>query len=269
MPAGDPILPADSRALRYGDGFFETLLIRNGKIQLADWHLSRLTHSLQVLQFDLPKLLNPTRWFQQAEDLAVRNGHAAFGRIRLTVFRGAGGLFDPENLQPHYLIETWNLPDHFSDWNENGLVLGIANRLAKSVDSLANLKHNNYLLYAMAALQAKAQHWNDALVLNTQGNLADSTIANVFLVEGDRFVTPQLEDGPVAGVRRRDLIQFIRQIGGSVEESTISPERLLQADEVFLTNAIRPIRWVQRIEDQFFANEKTYALYLRYRATIS
>lgn len=238
-------------------------------IQLADLHLTRIQHSLQALRFDLPKLLNPANWLKQAVDLATRNEHARFGRIRLTVFRGAGGLFDPEHLQPNFLIETWSLPDHFSDWNENGLVLGIAQHLAKSTDSLANLKHNNYLPYAMAALQAKEQHWNDAIVLNTYGTVADSTIANVFLVEGNRFVTPRLDDGPVAGIRRRDLIRFVREIGGSVEEASISPERLLQADEVFLTNAIRPIRWVQRIDNQSFANEKTYALYLRYRATIS
>jgi branched-chain amino acid aminotransferase len=205
----------------------------------------------------------------QAVDLAQRNGHAQFGRIRLTVFRGAGGLFDPEHLHPNFLIETWSLPEHFTEWTENGLVLGIASQVAKSPDVLANLKHNNYLAYALAAMEAKANQWNDALVLNTARNLADSTIANLFLVEGTRFVTPPLTDGPVAGVRRRHLIEFIRASGGEVLEASISPERLLQANEVFLTNAIRPIRWVQRIENESFGNEQTYALYLRYRATIS
>lgn len=263
------ILTADSRALRYGDGFFETMMIRDGRIHLEPYHLNRIQQSLSALRFDLPKLADPRIWITQAAELALRNGHDGFGRIRLTVFRGAGGLFDPENLHPNYLIESWALPEHFSDWNENGLVIGIASQLAKSADMLANLKHNNYLVYAMAALEAKEKHWNDALLLNTDGKLADSTIANLFIVEGSRFVTPPLSDGPVAGVRRSDLLSFMQRVGCRVEESSISPERLLQADEVFLTNALRPLRWVQRIGDQAFGNAKTYDLYLRYRATIS
>ena len=89
-------------------------------------------------------------------------------RIRLMVFRGNGGIFDPENLLPNYIIETWPLANE-ARLNENGLVLDIFPDAKKSCDIFSNFKSNNYLPYIMAGLYAKKNKLNDCIVLNSFG----------------------------------------------------------------------------------------------------
>jgi len=93
------------------------------------------------------------------------------------------------------------------------------------------------------------------LVLNQHGRVADSSIANLWLVEGDTLVTPALTEGPVSGTVRRYLLEKLASKGFSTIESTITEERLMAADEVFLTNAIYGLKWVQRIGNQSYGSK--------------
>ena len=162
--------------------------------------------------------------------------------------RGQGGLYDdPGPCQ--YLVECWPLEQAASGFNENGLVIGIFPQGQKSVDDFSRLKSANFLLYSVAARFAKAQRWNDALVLNTDNGIADSTIANVFIVKNGKLITLALDQGAVAGVMRAYLLKHL-----DVKEAFVSTADILDADEVFLTNAIRGIRWVQSMDSQRYSN---------------
>jgi branched-chain amino acid aminotransferase len=136
--------------------------------------------------------------------------------------------------------------------NENGLVIDFFRDGRKACDAFANLKSNNYLLYAMAALHAKQHHCNDALVLNQYEHVADATIANVWIAEGNTLVTPPLAEGPVQGTMRRYLLEQAIVRGFQVKEEPISTDRLLAADEVFLTNAIYGLKWVKQVANLEF-----------------
>jgi branched-subunit amino acid aminotransferase/4-amino-4-deoxychorismate lyase len=138
----------------------------------------------------------------------------------------------------------------------------------KSCDLLSNLKHNNYLPYVLAALTAKTQKWNDAIVLNTNGRICDTTIANIFIVKDGVVYTPSLQEGCVAGVMRRVVIQQVLKSGIDLIEKEISISELLAADEVFLTNSIYNIRWVQGIGDITFKNSLTYTIFSSLQSTI-
>ncbi|MCU0335070.1 MAG: aminotransferase class IV [Chitinophagaceae bacterium] len=240
-------ISVNNRSFRYGDGCFETMKLYKGRVLQADLHMERLWHSLQLLQFEPPTWFTPDYILQRSTELAQRNQHAALARIRCTVFRGDGGLYDAANMRPHLLLQSWALNPENNKLNSNGLVLDIYSHGHKACDALANLKSNNYLLYGMAALAAKQQHTNDMLVLNQHGRLADSTIANLWWREGDTIFTPALTEGPVAGTMRRYLLQQLPQHGYQVQEDSASPERLLAADEVWLSNAIYGIKWVRQL----------------------
>jgi len=155
----------NNRSFRYGDGCFETIKVVDNKIILADYHIERLFNSLQVLQFECPSFFNAPFILNTILELVKRNQHEKLARVRLTIFRGNGGLYDAENHHPNYLIQSWPLNPENNKLNENGLVLGIFEGGFKAADTFANIKSNNYLLYSQAALHAKQQHWNDALVL--------------------------------------------------------------------------------------------------------
>jgi branched-chain amino acid aminotransferase len=241
---------------------------RNGIIELADEHFARLWKGMQVLQFEIPKHFSPEKLIEQAIALAKKNLHESAARVRLSIIRGDGGLYDAENHKPNYIIQTWQLPEGNGDWNSNGLVAGIYSESKKNCDILSNLKHNNYLTYVLAALLAKKEKWNDAVLLNTTGNICDSTIANIFIVKGELVFTPALSEGCVAGVMRQALLQFLKTNQFEIEEKAITINDLLNADEVFFTNSIYNIRWVQSIGNTNYGNAFTQKIYAAFVPTI-
>ena len=258
-----------SRGLRYGDGLFETIKCINGRLLLVDEHFARLWKGMGVLQFEIPRHFTPDKLEEAIITLSKKNGHDTAARVRLTVTRGDGGLYDAVNHFPNYSIETWPLTDaKTTGLNSNGLVLGIYTEIKKSCDILSNLKHNNYLPYVMAALHAKKQKWNDAIVLNSEGRVTDTTIANIFFIKDEKIFTPALEEGCVAGVMRKAVVKQLMVDGWQMTERAVTIEDIMNADEVFLTNSIYDIRWVQRIGDKEYSNLITQKIYTTILPTI-
>jgi len=256
----NPIIQANNRGFRFGDGVFETMKFKKGKIIFLDEHLSRLWQGLKRFQFDLPKLFTPD--YLESQILAlIQKNKLSVARIRLTVFRGNGGLYDPENLHPNFIIESWNLPETNGDLNENGLQCILFKDALKSVDAYSNLKHNNYLPYLMGALQAKKMKCNDAIIFNANLNICDSTIANVFLIKENIIYTPALSEGCIAGIMREFVINELRKNNCNVVEQTITETDLANADEVFLTNSIYNMRWVSAIDSLNYQNKITREIY--------
>jgi len=248
------VVGPSNRGLRYGDGVFETIRYRDGKLELADLHFARLWKGLQMLQFHLPGLFTPELLQEQIMTLLKKNHHEPCARIRMTVFRGDGGLYDPVSQQPNYLVETWPLNDDGNQLNSNGLVLGIYDAVRKPMGLLSNLKHNNHLPYVLAALHAKNHQWNDAVLLNPENRVCDTTLANLFVVKNEKVFTPPLSEGCIAGVVREHLLRQLPASGFSVNERPIEIKDLVEADELFVTNSIHPLRWVQRLDDQEYGN---------------
>jgi branched-chain amino acid aminotransferase len=241
----------DNGAFRYGYGLFETILVSQGEIGLRQYHLHRLVSGMQLLQLDLPKLISNGLFEEQVLPLVKKNGLGKLCRVRLQVFAGGGGLYGSKVNEAGFVIECFPLDDSVLQLNENGLVVGIAVGLHKSTDALANLKSCNALIYSMAARQAKDNKWNDALVSNTKGNITESTIANVFWIKNGTVFTPPLSEGCIAGVMRRHIAERIQ-----VTEKELHIDELLTAEEVFLTNAIRKIKWIGNIGSTSYGNKQ-------------
>ncbi|MGG9961319.1 aminotransferase class IV [Ferruginibacter sp. SUN106] len=263
-----PIIGAASRGLRYGDGLFETMKMKKGQLILDNEHFARLWKGMTVLQFAIPKHFAPEKLIAEVLQLAKKNGHEKAARVRITVFRGDGGLYDAADHTPNYIIETWALPDSNGELNSNGLDMGIYTAVKKSCDILSNLKTNNYLPYVMGALEAKKQKWNDAVVLNSFDRICDTTIANIFIIKNEMIYTPSLTEACVAGVFRKYIIDQIPATGFFCKEKEITIDELLDADEVFLTNSIYNIRWVKSIADKNFGNLITQKIYASFTPTI-
>lgn len=248
----------DNGAFRYGYGLFETILMRDGAIQLADAHWQRLYNGMRQLNLQLPVHFSTRLLEEQILNLAKKNHVEKLCRIRLQVYAGGGGLYGESRFKAGYIIECYPLDAAMLHINTNGLVLGIARGVSKNADLIANLKSCNSLIYALAANQADENKWNDALLLNTSGRIAESTIANVFWIKDSRVFTPPLSEGCVAGVMRQHLLSRIE-----VTEQPLTMDLLAGADEVWLTNAIRKIRWVQQIEGipRYFGNNVARAAF--------
>lgn len=262
LPADEPLVTAGNRGLRYGDGLFETMHVVNGRIALHDLHFERLFNGLSVLQFQCSPHFTPAYLAEAVLTLCRKMKIEKGARVRLNIVRGNGGLYDPDNLHPNVIIEAWPL-EVPTGIQENGLVIDIYTTARKHFDALANIKSNNYLPYVLAALHAKNNQLNDCLLLNTEGRICDSTIANVFWVKDGRLFTPPLSEGGVGGVMRRYLVENINK-QQAIREEPLTPEMLEQADEVFLTNAISGIKWVARFKDKQYSNQLATRLYNEY-----
>ena len=265
---GTLVVGADNRGLRYGDGLFETIKMIKGKLILEDEHFARLWKGMLTLQFEIPKHFTPDKLKEEIVLLTKKNAHTS-ARIRLNIYRGDGGLYDAKNHTPNYIIQSWLLPEGNGMWNSNGLVAGTYEDLKKTCDIVSNIKHNNYLPYVLAALKAKKEKWNDAIILNTHGRICDSTIANIFIIKDGIISTPSLKEGCVAGVMRKKIIQELATTDFELIEKEITKEELMSADEVFFTNSIYNIRWVQRIGDKEYVSTITQKIYAAVLQTIS
>lgn len=267
ITANEPALLADNRGFRYGDALFETMKFSNGEIVLNQFHFERLFAGLQLLDYILPAHFNESLLQQNIHELIQKNKCGKTARIRLTIFRGHGGLYD-ENKMAGYLIECWPLSDTANTLNENGLIIDILPDAEKSCDKYSNLKSASFFIYSLAAQYAKKQKLNECLVLNTKGKIADGSITNLFIIKEGKIYTPSLDQGCIAGVMRRYLIESLKKSGHEVTESSICPEDLLVADEVFLTNAIQGIKWVKQFREKIYTNSETKKIYNEFVKTI-
>ncbi len=114
------------------------------------------------------------------------------------------------------------------------------------------LKTLNGARYVAAAKEARANGWDDAIILNSREQVCESTSSNVFWIANHQVCTVPLSDGPVTGILRDLLLRLLPVSGYPVLEKSIHFEELLEADEVFFTNAVRGIRWVGQCEGKVF-----------------
>jgi branched-chain amino acid aminotransferase len=237
--------------------------IVNKKIALESYHFGRFFSSLALMGFKVPVLMTAGKFREQILLLCEKNKCESLARVRLSVFRGNGGIFETlDDFQ--YSIECWPLNESINQLNENGLMIGIFPHARKSCDMFSNIKSANCLPYVMAARYAKDNKLNECLVLNVHERIADATIANIFLIKDEKLTTPPLSDGCVNGVMRRYLIEKIK-----VEEGEISENDLQEADEVFLTNAISGMRWVKSFRNKNYPNLRAKKIYQELIQTIS
>jgi branched-chain amino acid aminotransferase len=260
IPADRPVLMANNQGYRYGDGLFETMKMIHGKIPLEKLHFKRLLAGLALMKYRMPPGFDLKKISSEISRLCKKNNCDELARIRLSVFRGNGGLHD-DNGPLQYLIEATPTDESVNKLNKPGYVIDIFAGLQKVCDAFSNLKSANFLPYVMAAQQAREKKLDDCLVTNTRGQLADATIANVFLLKNNLVITPALTEACVDGVMRRFLIEKMRQLNMDVREGVVTKNDLDSFDEVFLTNAIYGIRWVKQFRKKKYGNSQTKKIY--------
>jgi branched-chain amino acid aminotransferase len=262
-----PALDIFNHSYRYGDGLFETIIMINGKISLADYHFERLFSGMQLLGFNVPKLFTAERMMKEITELSQKNNCTKLARVRLAVSRGNGGANDCDD-KLQYTIECFVIDESINKFNENGFVIDIFPDGVKSCDKFSNLKSANYLCYIMAARFARENKLNDALVSNQYGRIAEASIANIFWLKDEVIYTPPLSEGCVAGVMRRHLLEKLPAAGYKILEKPCSIADIENADEIFLTNAVKGIRWVRQFRDKIYSNNLSQKIYKEFIQTI-
>ena len=282
LPADGAHVSAFDRGFQLGDGIFETLRARGGRVTELDEHLARLGRSAAGLDIDLPADIDDRIRAGIARVLEIEGlaGPAADASVRITVtrgtFRGRGLLppaaadpaaADPAGaMTPTVVIQAWPIspppPGHLTD----GLHL-VASAIRRDPENpLAALKTTSRADFVHARLEARRAGADDALFLTTDGHLSEGTSANVFLVRGDELATPDLGCAILPGTTRTWVLGWALRAGLRPVESWLTTRELAEADEAFLCSSVAGILPVTTFEGRPIGSGRPGPVTLRARA---
>lgn len=216
-------------------GLIETIKIIGGKSVLLELHIERLKTSLNKLGVQITEN-EITDKVEELIHLEQSKNKITDYRLRLEVTK----LVNENEIQ--WQSSSMLLP---SDVQQT-LSITIYRQQFKKINSYCNLKTSERTIYRQAQEFANKNNFDTAVVLNENFTIADAPIFNLFMIKGNKIFTPPLSDAPVSGVFRA----FLLHQSLNIQEQSITPKMLLEAEEIFLTNAVRGIVEVNKIEEK-------------------
>jgi branched-subunit amino acid aminotransferase/4-amino-4-deoxychorismate lyase len=244
IPQQDLIVGVENRALRYGDGLFESIRMIDGKIRFEQAHFDRLYQGMLALKMNIHTSFDFSFFVSEINALYKKNEIENDARIRFSVFRTDGGLYTPNSNNFLYLIELQPITEKGYQWNKKGLIVDIYSETRKDFGYLSKYKTINCLPYVLAGIAAQELNVDTSILLNSKDDIVEATNSNLFFVKDHMLFTPAIQDGCTDGVMRKVVIQIAQQLGIKVYENKVPLQSLAIADEIFLTNSTTGIQWV-------------------------
>jgi branched-chain amino acid aminotransferase len=232
-------LALNNRALNYGDGVFETIKYSFKRINFWEDHYFRLMSSMRILRMEIPANFSPEYLEEQLRSCLEANGLIEdAARLKLLVFRKAGGYYTPNNNGVDFIISASPLEHADYRLNSRGLEIDLYKDFYKQKGLLSNLKQLGAALYTIASVYRAENDLDECVLLNDDKQVVEAISSNLFMVKNKEVFTAPLETGCLKGVMRKQVIDLLPKLGYEVREESFSPFELQRADEVFLTNAI-------------------------------
>ncbi len=273
VPKEEAKVSVFDHGLMYGDGIFETLRSYNGTVFRIDSHIDRLFGSADMIRLAIPKGKDELKEVIY-QSLKINRLKEAYIRISITRGEGEIGL-DPDLCkEPTFIVISKPLTPFQEEIYRSGVMIVISAVRRMPPDALdPAIKSLNFLNNIMARISAKDKNAFDALMLNAQGYVTETTTANIFIVKKGLIITPPLSSGILKGITRSAIILISRAIGIDLLEQDILPSDLYKADETFLTNTSLEIMPVVGIDGNLIGDgrpgEITRRLLGEYRSLVS
>lgn len=249
-----PAIYAGSRAFLYGDGLFESIRIINGIPIHLESHFQRLTKGADALKIRIPAYFTLEFMKEKINELLAKNEIKSGGHCRFSIDRSNSSGYLPAANELSYFIEIQELRENYFVLNSKGIEIDIYRSIKKQKNFLANFKTKNALIYIMATLDAKERKLDDYIIINELDEVVEATSSNLFIVSNGVLYTTELKDGCVAGTMRKLIMEIAEKDKIRVYECSITPQNLLTADEILLTNAIKGINWVGGYRTKTYTN---------------
>ncbi|MDX1490010.1 MAG: aminodeoxychorismate lyase [Pseudohongiellaceae bacterium] len=226
-------LPLSDRAIHYGDGLFETILVRDGKAILWPQHMQRLEKGADTLKLRVDTDLIKT----DAARLLAQ--HTGLGVLKIIISRGSGGrgYTPPDPSKPRRIVQLHALPKDYHSAKRGGISAQVCTHPVSFNPRLAGLKHLNRLDQVMAS-QELGPDIDEGLMFDPFGNLVEGIKSNVFIIETGTLVTPALDNSGVAGIMRDQLINQAKALEIPLAIENVSLERLQNASGAFVCNSV-------------------------------
>jgi branched-subunit amino acid aminotransferase/4-amino-4-deoxychorismate lyase len=248
IPEAEARVPFAAHGLLYGDGVFETLRVYEGRAFRLERHLDRLFRGAGVIGLD-------PGWEAEAiagaleELLAARALREAAARI--TALRGVGPPGpDPAGCAETLLFVTARPTTGYPEriYSEGARAI-VASTRQNEHSPLCRVKSNSYLNHVLARAEARRAGADEAILLNSRGDVAEGALSNLFARCGDRLVTPSIESGCLPGIARAEVLELAAEVGLRAEECSLTLDELLRSDEALLTNSLLEVAPLVRLGD--------------------
>ena len=246
-------LTVSNRSFLYGDGVFETLKIVNNKILFFEDHYFRLMASMRIVRMEIPMTFTMEYLEEQilklVEVLSIKDN----ARVRFTVFRNEGGFYLPNDNSISFVIQASKLENKRYKIPKIQFEVDLYKDFIVPRQLLSTLKTANKITHVTASIFAKENQLDSALLINETKNVIEAANGNLFMLMGNKLITPPISEGCLNGIMRKQIITSAKQIDSvEVIEAAISPFDLQKADELFITNVIVGIQPITKYRKKEF-----------------
>lgn len=228
-------LGLSDRGLNLADGHFTTMLVREGEVVLWPLHRQRLSQACSRLLMARPD------WRQVEATLAqATSGQQGLMVAKLLFTRGEQGRGYAAclNQLPRVILSLHPYPEHYLQWQQLGVRVGVADFVLGNQPALAGLKTLGRTEQVLHRAEVDASSVDELLALDAGGRVLETSAANLFLCRGRTLVTPSLHRGGVAGVMRQHLLRLAPELGWRVEIRDVDHADLIQAEAAFISNSL-------------------------------
>jgi len=258
-----------NRAFLYGDAVFETIKILDGKMLFAEDHYFRLMASMRILRMEIPMLFTQEYMEEQVGQLVAALPAGQSHRVRLSFYRKPGGRYLPTDNNAEFIITGEPLPNALYSFSDALYEAELFRDYYVTKQLLSTLKTTNKAVHITAAIFANENGYSNCLLVNDDKNVIEATQGNLFMLTGNRLITPPLADGCLNGVMRKQILELAKKVEGiEVEEKSISPFDLQKADELFITNVIMGVQPITKYRKKEFTTAFSAELVKRLNAKI-
>jgi len=233
LPAAEAVVPVNDRGFMYGDGLFETMRVVNGKPFRFAQHLERMTRGADFLKIKPP--FTPKELDKFAAQLVGQNKMPdAILRVMLTRGPDERGYKFNGHGKPTVVMTLHAAPslENLAEWN-----LITSSFHIPASDALSSFKTTSKLLHVMARAEAAEKGADEALLVNTNGEVAETASGNIFWIYQDSICTVPTGRGVLPGITRAVVLEICQSLGLPVNKRVIKPEALRNSDGIFVTQS--------------------------------
>jgi len=254
VDAEDAKISVFDHGLLYGDGIFEGIRLYNKCIFKLEEHLIRLEMSAKALMLNIP--MNREELAKAVCDTCKAN-ELENGYIRLVVTRGVGnlGLSIKNCNQPQIIIIADNIQLYPKEYYEKGLkIITVPTRRNNSAALPPMIKSLNYLNNILAKIEAQNLGYQEAIMLNDQGYVAECTGDNIFMLKDGVLYTPKIASGSLKGITREVVIDIAKELNIELVETEMTRYDTWIADEMFLTGTAAELIPIVEVDSRKIGN---------------
>jgi 4-amino-4-deoxychorismate lyase len=239
-------IPVNDRSLHYGDGLFETMAVFRGQTRFWQSHMDRLAAGCERLKLAVPAqsvLLREVQNVSAGQQKCV---------VKIIITRGNSGRgYAPDSSgTTRRIVCSYPWPDDPGHLDRIGIRARICKLRLAVQPALAGIKHLNRLEQVMARAEWNDHSIHEGILLDSQDNVVSAISSNLFLVTGDRLLTPRLDRCGVRGVMRANILKAFKS---RCDQRRITLDMLPEAEEIFVCNAVRGLFPVIRIDHWEYA----------------